>query len=241
MKLTILETGYVPEAIRSSFDDYPTMFEQLMAPLDSLMQFEAVSVISGAVLPDPGDLDAVLITGSPASVYHADPWIGALRDYIREVVASKIPMIGICYGHQAIADALGARVEKSDKGWGIGRHVYDVKTRSASWMDDEWAPEIATYVSHQDQVLSVPDGAEVLAGSDFTPNAALLYHDGPALSFQCHPEFSADYAGALYEARKGRPLTPEAVADAMASLNGGNNHTLIARWMVRFLQTHAVS
>ncbi len=241
MRLTILETGFVPEAIRSSFDDYPTMFEQLMSPLDRLMQFEAISVIGGAVLPEPESLQAVLITGSPASVYDADPWIGELRAYIQALARTKVPMIGICYGHQAIADALGASVGKSEKGWGIGRHVYSVQALTDTWMRDDWTPEIATYVSHQDQVLTVPKGAEILAGSDFTPNAALVYRDIPALSFQCHPEFSADYAQALYEARKGRPLTPDAVVDANESLSAGNNHALIANWMVRFLQTHAVN
>lgn len=239
MKLTILETGLVPAAIRDRFEDYPSMFQHLMGPLDNAMQFEAVSVISGAVLPDPEGLDAVLITGSPASVYDDDPWVSELRDYIRVLAGARVPMIGICYGHQAMADALGGDVGKSDKGWGIGRHSYTVSSCPPGISSEACPSVLNAYVSHQDQVLVPPDGAEVVAGSEFTPNAALSYRDIPALSFQCHPEFSADYSQALYEARRGRPLTEAAVEDAVASLALGNNHRVIGVWMVQFLHTHA--
>ena len=117
MKLTIIETGLVPEPIRADFADYPAMFAALLGAADPSLQFETVSVIKGELLPEPEHCDAVLITGSPAGVYDPYPWIADLSEFIRAAAAASIPQIGICFGHQILAEALGGKVEKSIKGW----------------------------------------------------------------------------------------------------------------------------
>src|SRR5207253_1128988 len=95
-------------------------------------------------LPErPGDHSAYLITGSPAGVYEPLAWIAPLSDFIRSAANSK--MVGICFGHQVMAEALGGHVEKSDKGWGAGLHSYDVVLREP-WMDS--AEIIAIPASH---------------------------------------------------------------------------------------------
>src|SRR6476620_7182838 len=152
MKLAILETGRPPGDLAERFGDYPTMFAELLGPE---FEVESFDVEAGRV-PDPGNHDAVLITGSPAGVYEDLPWIPALLDFIR--AADDRKMVGICFGHQAMAEALGGHVEKSDKGWGAGLHHYDVNL-AEPWMDQ--ACSIAAPASHQDQVVVQPPHTEV--------------------------------------------------------------------------------
>ena len=236
MKLTLIETGLVPEPIRQDFPDYPEMFRRLLSAADPDMEFGTVSVIKGEALPDAASLEGILITGSPAGVYDDEPWIAPLMQFIRDAAAAGVPQIGICFGHQILAEALGGKVEKSPKGWGIGRHTYDMKA-CPEWMEGDCPVTISVPVSHQDQVVALPPGARVLARSDFTPFAAIDYGKTPAISFQCHPEFDADYSAALYTIRKGRPLAEAAVEGAIQSLDGPLDNQRLGTWITRFLRS----
>jgi len=235
MKLTIIETGLVPEPIRGDFVDYPAMFRHLMSGVGTY-DFDTVSVVKGEALPDPDHVEAALITGSPAGVYDDEAWIGPLIDFIRAGAGAGVPQVGICFGHQILAEALGGKVIKSDKGWGVGRHTYDVVT-CPSFVSETCPPVISAAVSHQDQVVALPPGAEVIAASDFTPYAGLYYPDAPALSFQCHPEFEDVYSAALYSLR--RPRIGETLTDqALESLEIEGDHARLARWTAGFLAAH---
>jgi GMP synthase-like glutamine amidotransferase len=224
MKLAILETGRPPGTLAEEFGDYPTMFERLLGPK---FDTESFDVISGE-LPDPAGHHAYLITGSPAGVYDPLPWIEPLQEFIRSANGAK--MVGICFGHQIMAEALGGHVEKSDKGWGAGLHNYTL-VRSEPWIDT--AGTIAIPASHQDQVVIQPPNTDVVAASDFTPLAALAWTDRPAISFQFHPEFSPDFAKALIEKRYDVVPNPD---EAIASLDAPNDNARVAGWIRRFLK-----
>ncbi len=239
MKLTIVETGEVPAAIREQFPDYPEMFRRMIVQAESSIACETVALVKGEQLPDPSTLDAVLYTGSPAGVYDPEPWIAPLKDFIRNAAEARTPQVGICFGHQVMGEALGGRVEKSDKGWGIGRHTYDI-VRCPDWNDAPCPASLSVAVSHQDQVVTCPPAARVIARSAFTPFAGLDYDGFPAISFQCHPEFEPDYAAALYTARRGLSLSSAEADAAVASLAGKCDRRLLARWIVSFLQAHRV-
>jgi len=238
MKLTIIETGLMPAPIRDQFEDYPSMFRRMIAGADSGITCETVSVIKGGDLPDPASLDAVLYTGSPAGVYDPEPWIAPLSDFIRAAAHSNTPQVGICFGHQIMGEALGGKVIKSPKGWGVGRHTYEI-VQCPDWSGTPCPPSVSIAVSHQDQVVELPPGADVIARSDFTPYAGLLYRDFPAISFQCHPEFSPGYAAALYGARRSGSLGEAAADAAIASLEAGLDRALLASWITRFLRASA--
>jgi GMP synthase-like glutamine amidotransferase len=223
VKLAILETGHPPGDLATRFGSYPAMFAEL---LGDGVEIETFDVQAGQ-LPDPNAHDAVLITGSPAGVYDDYPWIAPLMDFVRSAKDSK--MVGVCFGHQVMAEALGGHVEKSDKGWGAGLHHYSV-VHDEPWIDS--ATGIAIPASHQDQVVVQPPNTEIVARSDFTEFAALAWTDRPAISFQFHPEFSPDFAKALIEKRYDIVPDPDA---AITSLDAPNDNARVGGWIRRFL------
>ena len=235
MRLTIIETGLPPESIRDDYPEgYPKMFEELIGAADEEMTFETVSVVKGDTLPDPETLEAILITGSAYGVYDDVPWMRTLKEWIGFAAEHQVPMIGICFGHQVIADALGGDVRKSDKGWGLGRHTYQIKHKTG-WMGPNPPDTFSVGVSHQDQVLSPPPDAIAIGGNDFAPNAALAYSRGPIISFQGHPEFSDKFLEDLYNVRRGTKFTDAFVDEAVASFKTPDDNKLMARWMVNFI------
>lgn len=240
MKLTILETGLPPQAMRDDWPRYPAMFEDLIAPHLPGLNCESVAVSSGEPFPDLDEVEALLVTGSAAGVYEQHDWMGPLLNTIQRAAAKGVPQIGVCFGHQAIAKALGAKVEKSDKGWGIGRHVYEVCERP-DWMGDFSADTFSLGVSHQDQVQSLPPGASVVARSDFCNYAALDYGRVPAISFQGHPEFSSGFCCALYNVRRGTAFSAERVDEACDSLDTPVDNGEVGKWMANFLAASAAS
>jgi GMP synthase-like glutamine amidotransferase len=224
VKLAILETGRPPGQLADEFGDYPAMFEAMLGPGFELERFDA----QARNLPEPGAHDAYMITGSPAGVYDPLPWIEPLEQFVRD--AKDARMVGVCFGHQVMAQALGGEVEKSDKGWGAGLHRYDV-VRREPWLDGPGT--ISVPASHQDQVVVQPPNTEVVARSDFTPFAALAWTDRPAISFQFHPEFSPAFAKALIRKRYDLVPFPDA---AMASLDARNDNARVGGWIRRFLE-----
>jgi GMP synthase-like glutamine amidotransferase len=223
MKIAVLETGVPPAPLMEEFGSYPDMFADL---LDSGYELQTFDVTSGD-FPDAAAHGAYMITGSPAGVYEPLPWIEPLMEFIRSARDSK--MIGVCFGHQVMAQALGGEVIKSPKGWAAGLNRYEV-LRPQRWTNGE--RNVAIPASHQDQVVVQPPNTTVVAASDFTPFAALAWEDRPAISFQFHPEFSPAYAKALIEKRYDKVNRPDA---AIASLDSPNDNQHVAAWMRRFL------
>ena len=228
MKIGLLETGNPPGDLADTYGSYSAMFEALLGPEHS---YRVYDVQKGELPTDPGENDAYVITGSAAGVYDPLPWIEPLKTFLRQAKGEQ-PMVGVCFGHQIMAEAFGGKVEKSDKGWGVGLQAYEVSEREP-WMDD--ASHVAVPGSHQDQVVELPTGARVLAGSAFTPYGVLAYDDAKAISMQFHPEFSPAYAKALIEARRGTRFTDEQADAAIVSLGADNDRTRMAEWIGRFL------
>ena len=224
MKIGILETGTPPGGLAQDFGDYPAMFAHMLGPD---FETETFDVAAGELPQVPNGHGAFLITGSPAGVYDPLPWIAPLQQFIRD--AKQARMVGICFGHQVMAEALGGHVEKSDNGWGAGLHRYDIVCREP-WMDGETS--IAAPASHQDQVVVQPPNTEVTIRSDFTEFAGLAWADRPAISFQFHPEFSPAFAKALIEQRYDIVPNPDA---AIASLDAPDDSARVAGWIRKFL------
>jgi GMP synthase-like glutamine amidotransferase len=208
-RVTIIETGIVSPKNRERHGSYPQMFERMIGAADPSVTFDTVGIPAGEPLPDIGGLEAILITGSVAGVYDGFDWIAPLEAFARTAHGKKVPMVGVCFGHQLIAQALGGTVRKSEKGFGLGRHVYDVVPDNG--LID--GPQIALACSHQDQVITPPAGTRTILSSDFTPHAGLLYSD-TTLSVQAHPEFTVGFALACCEMVRSKGGAPENVLTA---------------------------
>ncbi len=232
MKIGILETGRPPAPLAPQYGDYPGMFVKLLQDAGLEAETTSFDVQAGELPETPEAFDAYLITGSAAGVYEDLPWIAPLEQFL---VAAKgrAKLVGICFGHQIMAQAFGGKVIKSPKGWGIGLQPYAVFEREA-WMDD--ARSVAVAVSHQDQVVEAPPGARAVAGNDFCPFGVLAYDDQPAISLQHHPEFAPDYAQALIERRLGTVFDAATGQAAIESLNAPNDRARVGGWIRRFLE-----
>jgi GMP synthase-like glutamine amidotransferase len=226
MNVAILETGRPPGDLAARFGDYPAMFEELLGTGFATTVYD---VAAGALPARPRAHPAYIVTGSPAGVYDDLPWIGPLKAFLREA-KGQAKLVGICFGHQIMAEAFGGRVEKSAKGWGAGLQTYQVTGR-APWMDA--ADRVSVPVSHQDQVVVQPPRTSVLAASDFTRYGVLAWQDQQALSMQFHPEFAPDYAKALIRLR--RDILPDPDT-ALASLDAPDDRARVAGWIRRFLK-----
>jgi len=197
MRIGILQTGDAPDELIEQHGNYNEMFERLLGQNHADFEFQVFRVLDGQ-LPDNVELnDGWLITGSRFSAYGKQPWIPALKDFIRQIVDAGQPLVGICFGHQIIAEALGGRVEKSDKGWGLGVDTYRLAPGAS--IDDQ--EQIMLNIFHQDQIVELPPGAEVYASSDFCEYAGMVIGD-QVLTIQAHPEFRAEFNRQLLEARK---------------------------------------
>lgn len=228
IRIAILETGRPPRALIDRFGDYPSMFRALLGE-----GFEATTfdVQAGELPDDPAEFDGVIVTGSAAGAYDDLPWIAPLEAWLR-AARGRTRLVGICFGHQIMAQAFGGRVEKSERGWGVGLHRYDIVS-DEPWMRPP-ARTVAVPVSHQDQVTAIPPDARVIATSAFTPFGGVTYGDD-AISFQCHPEFAPDYAAALIEGRRGDRIDVAVADAAIDSLNGPDDRAVMGEWIRRFL------
>lgn len=231
MKLGILETGAPPEGVRERFGDYPAMFRKLLG--ENAHAWRTYDVAAGDLPRTPDEQQAYIVTGSSAGVYDPLPWIAPLKGFLR-AARSQVPLVGVCFGHQVMAEAFGGKVIKSPKGWGVGLHRYEVADRRG-WMDE--AATISVPASHQDQVVEAPPGAAVLGGSSFCPFGVLDYGDGRAISIQLHPEFEPAYAKALIENRRGTRYTDEEADRAILSYEQPDDRRRVGEWIARFLAT----
>jgi GMP synthase-like glutamine amidotransferase len=228
-RIGILETGAPPADLRAKFGSYAEMFEHL---LGDDFDYQVFDVQAGQWPGRPEDFDGFVVTGSAAGVYEDDAWIGELMDWLR-AAKGRTRLVGVCFGHQAMAQAFGGRVIKSPKGWGVGLQTYEVKTPEP-WMTPV-APAFTIPASHQDQVVDLPPHAHVFAGDAFAPMAAIAYDDQPAISFQGHPEFDPGFATALIESRREEKLTDAEASRAVESLRRPDDRQQVGAWMRAFL------
>lgn len=220
MKLGVLETGKLADHLAADHGQYPQIFANLFGQVSNDVEIVPFEVVHGVFPDSPTECDAWLVTGSKFGVYDDEPWIKPLKQYLREIRDAGRPMVGVCFGHQIMAEAFGGRAEKSTKGWGCGVHAYHFAARPG-WLKMD-SSDFAMHAMHQDQVTVVPDDATIIASSPFCENAMFAYGNVEqpyAVSIQPHPEFTRSLGEALVRFRRGTHI-PESVADTAISTFG---------------------
>ncbi len=225
MQIGILQCGQAPDALKEQSGDYPAMFVRLLG--ESGFSFRTYHVEAMEFPDSVTSADGWLLTGSRHGAYENHAFIPPLEDFIRKAFAEAVPMVGICFGHQIIAQALGGKVEKFAGGWSVGAQDYDFNGET-----------LTLNAYHQDQVTRLPDGAEVVAKNEFCENAALIY-PGRAFTVQAHPEFRDDFLAGLIEQRA-RGVVPEPLLDAAeARMGGKRDSALLADRIADFFRATA--
>jgi len=234
LKVGILQADAVLPQFQAQFGNYPDMFQTLLSGAATGPIEFAVYDVEHLQYPKTLDeCDGYVITGSKKSVYDDEPWIHRLRQFVLDLHQAKIRLVGICFGHQIVATALGGDTQPAAVGWGVGIHRSEL-VASKEFMQPP-LDSIAAIVSHKDQVTRLPEGAELLAGSEFCPNAMYQVQDH-ILTFQGHPEFCKSYSKALMDMRQDI-LGSEKYQAGVSSLTQPMHAETLAQWIVRFLDS----
>lgn len=210
----------------------PDLFGSFFRTVSAPFECQVFEITKGEFPDSPGVCDAFIVSGSTDGVYDPSPWIVDLSEFIKSCKLERRKLVGICFGHQLIAHSLGGHASKSEKGWGLGLREFEITTQKP-WMDPA-LNRCALYFSHQDQVTTLPTGAELLGGSAFCPNTIYCIGD-QVLGIQGHPEISRSLMMQIIERRK-ELVGIEVHRDALNSLNHGTpDASTVARWIINFI------
>ncbi|MCB1355001.1 MAG: type 1 glutamine amidotransferase [Maritimibacter sp.] len=230
MRIGILMTNTDESAFAAAHPRDGEKWRAALAPLCPECDFPVYSVKDGQFPEHVAGHDGFLITGSPASVNDLAPWLDRLFALIREAVEVGVPLFGACFGHQAIALALGGAVEANPGGWVFGTTATQVHSPSP-WME---AGPLRQYAAHVEQVTRLPEGAEVVMGNADCPIGGFVLGEG-VFTTQYHPEMTHEFVTALI-AEYAAKLPPEVAARAQASLADTADNDRVARWIMGFFR-----
>ena len=232
MIIGILEADELADDVIQRYGRYAETFEQLLSAVDPQLTFQTYQVTQQEFPQSIDACDAYLLTGSKFSCYEDIHWINRLKQFVVDCFAQEKKLVGICFGHQLIAQALGGSVQKHDKGWGVGMASSDVTT-TPDWLTPK-QQQFNLLVSHQDQVTRLPQQASLIATNEFCPIAG--YHvNHTILSFQGHPEFNQDYVQYIMTQRR-HIIGEQAYQQGLNSLQQKEDNELIAQWIVNFIK-----
>jgi len=203
MRIGILQCGHFATEAGYPVRTYHDLYSDMLAGRG--LTFRTWSVVDMEFPETVHDADGWLISGSKHGVYEDLPFIAPLEDFVRDIYAAGVPLVGICFGHQIMAQALGGQVEKFSGGWSVGRVDYDFGGEN-----------LALNAWHQDQVITRPPEAKTTASTDFCAHAALAYK-GRAMSVQPHPEFDQQAVEMLLKARAAGVVPDDIITSAAAS------------------------
>lgn len=237
MRIGILVTSNDTSQFARRHDDDGIKFRQLLAPLRPDWDYHILPVWQDVFPKSLSDFDGYIVTGSPASVHDQHAWVARLLGLIRDAFAARIPLFGACFGHQAIALALGGQVETWGKGWGLGVVETDFQP-ARDWMEP-FQGKMRLYAAHGEQVIRLPDGAELIGSDAFCQNAAFAI-GSQVFTTEYHPEMTDHFMAELVEFLDGK-LDQRTIEQAADSLARGQEGSAFARWIVQFFEAGATS
>lgn len=230
MKLAILSTNIGAETVYARHESEADQIARCLGAARPDWRFESFKVYEDTYPDDPDDFDGMLITGSPASVNDAYPLIEKFLDYLRDRHAAGMPMLGICFGHQALAKALGGLVVPSPTGWTLGAVTVDI-CAAAPWMVPP-RDLLNMYAVHNEMVVQLPEGATVFARTERNQFAGFFLGDR-ILTTQHHPEMTRPFIADVVD-ELSASLDPLVITRARESLGTRTDSGIFAEWAARF-------
>ena len=207
------------------------MLIQSFNDIGSKFEYTIYDVTKNHFPEDIDECDAYLTTGSRHSVNDGYSWIAELEEIVRECQKQKKKLVGICFGHQLLAKALGGEVKQSDVGLGIGL-INNRLRQHESWMNPHQT-QFNMIISHEDQIVQNPKGATLLASNDHCENFIVQFDDN-LLGIQGHPEFNKDFCRALMKVRADT-ISDSKLEAGYDSLSNTPNNSLVMQWITHFL------
>ena len=194
LRVAILNCDFIKKEFAETYGQYPEMFRHVIKKSGLTFVYESFNILDFDYPTSLNDFDLYLITGSKASVYDDEEWILNLFEFVKSLDNAKKNILGFCFGHQVIAQALGGHVQKHPQGWHVGANELITS-------DPAFNTSYQLLFSHQDQVIKLPNRAKLI-GSAKECKFCLMKIDNHILSTQAHIELSNKYASELYESRK---------------------------------------
>lgn len=232
MRLGILQCDSVPAEIRDISGDYPDMFQRFFSSIEPAITYRVYDLANDVFPVSVQECDAWLFTGSSCGANDEFAWIRRAEQLVLQLHAQRLPTIGVCFGHQLIARALGGEVARAAAGWGVGARTMSIH-QQRPWMQSP-KRDLTLLVSHRDQVTRLPDNAVLLASSPFCANE-MSEIDGHMLTVQGHPEFTVAFEQALMDRRRDT-LGDKLYAAAAESLQQPTDGATVGAWMLAFIR-----
>ena len=229
----ILECGQTRSDWLQEHGEMADPFPPFLHRADPSLTFAIYKAHKNELPARPDECDAWLVTGSPLSVYEHPAWQPGLVSFLVDAARHR-PVVGICYGHQLLHEALGGKVEKAADGWGLGVQRYELH-EVPQWVPGNEARDAFRFIAfHQDQVTTPAPGSRVIAGNSLCPSCVTTIGDN-VFTIQAHPEMSRKLACDIYEDQ--RTTTGDDLTDrAVASLSGEIDADVAARWILAFIK-----
>jgi len=232
MKLGILKTDALKPQFVEQFGEYPDMFARRIHAIDDSIELVTYDVQQGIYPKQLDEVDAYLITGSRSSVYDQEPWLDVLKIFVQRLHNAQKKLIGICFGHQLVAEVLGGKTGKAEQGWCVG-----VQEASFTAKARELGIEQASFnlvSSHQDQVLQLAQGSQVIASTPTCPNYMTVLGEH-IITVQGHPEFDTEFARQLLVMRR-EIFGEDLYGVAVDSLQTPADNLQVIRWLLDFIK-----
>ena len=241
MRIAILVCSTDSSGFSEQYPNDGEKFVTLLQPIRPDWSFHAVPVNENVLPGLVSDHDGYIVTGSPKSNQESDDWVERLHAFIRKLDEARAPTVGICFGHQAIAAALGGRLQENPgdttaESFNIGVETLHLVSEEP-WMKPP-RDALSLYAAHAEQVTRLPKSARLIGWSHDCPVASFVVGERGRehmLACEFHPEIYRDFIRAMIVSKES-DLGSDVVAAKLEEIETETDGAVMGEWMARFLE-----